>query len=116
MAYEDDPAEYERRVLDRIRERYADDAARDQMRRWAGRIYLDAKLADSYPYTKLVIMFRNEGDEQAYSVEYPLWSDVFLYESRELSPSGDPRFAPEHVAGDIAIWLEEPGDPRPGGG
>ncbi len=86
------------------------------MRRWAGRVFLDVELRDSYPYTILRVTFRNENDDQPYFVDYPIWSDAFLYESLDLSPTGDPREPPEDVADAISMLLEEPGDPRLGAG
>ena len=112
MGHEDDPSAYEATVLRSLRELFSHPEARERMRQWAGRVFLDVELRDSYPYTILRVTLRIEGDDQPYYVDYHVWSDVFLYESPDLSPTGDPRYAPEDVAEDIATLLLEPGDPR----
>jgi hypothetical protein len=105
--YAEHPQEYERECLDLIRSYYQRPGNQEAMMAYAGRVFLQADLEDSYPYTQLVVLYRYLNEESPRRVAYPLWSDEWVNEA-----SGKKwRTSPLHVIDIITANLDAPGDP-----
>jgi hypothetical protein len=105
--YAEHPEEYERECLDLIRSYYQRPGNQEGMMTYAGRVFLEAHLEDSYPYTLLVVLYRYLNEASPRRVAFPLWSDEWVYEA-----SGKKwRDSPLHLIDIITANLDEPGDP-----
>ena len=106
-AHAEHPEEYERECLELIRSYYQSPENQEAMMTDAGRVFVEAHVEDSYPYTQLVVLYRYLNETSPRRIAFPVWSDEWVIEL----PDGRRRMSPLNVIDIITTNLDEPGDP-----
>jgi hypothetical protein len=100
-----DKRAYEQECLRLTREIFANPHNLEEMRVNNARVFLGADLAETYPYTRLVVRFRDELDGKEGTTSFLLWSDDWV---EDVPGKGRVRRDPLGVIDIITTNLAEP--------